>query len=106
MDQPVALGLELVGSRGDVGDLELDAGLRHGNLTRPFRRPEAGCCRLRERPKSEVLRPAEALGVHVVASTAFERKAECVHVKGVGCTCVSYDRGDARYELDIRSEER
>src|SRR5207302_10543106 len=47
------------------------------------------------------LRPLQLLGEHVVAFSAFERKAESVRVEGTGCFGVSYDRGDARYELDI-----
>jgi hypothetical protein len=42
VEQAAALALELGGRGGDVVDLELEAGLRHGDVGRPLGASEAG----------------------------------------------------------------
>ena len=50
VDEPMTLGHEFSRRRGNVGDLELDACVRNGDLGRPFGGAKASVRRFRQRP--------------------------------------------------------
>ena len=54
VDEPVALGFELLRRGGHVGDFELDTRLGNREIRRPFGGAEAGDRRVCERPQPEV----------------------------------------------------
>jgi len=78
MARPPERACRLV-DRVGVGDVELDADLRHRPLYRPFRCSEARLGGLRERPDSEGPAARELLVAEVLV--AAERQTERVEVQ-------------------------
>src|SRR5437763_11549481 len=97
-DELVGCGLHA----GHVGDVALDADLRHRQVRRPLLVPEARLRGLRERPHSKMLRAGYLLTVEVaVAALVGQRKPKRVDVQPTRPRGVGRDHGDARDELDL-----
>jgi len=80
----VALRLEFlsrVGDRVGVGHLELDAGLRNGNVAWPVGGSVAGSGGLGQRPDTKVLAARDVLAGEVVLVELLERQPQRVEVK-------------------------
>src|SRR5439155_23301774 len=88
--------------RVGVLDLELDAGLRDGQLCRPRRRAEARLRGLGQRPDAEVLAAGDLLAVPVLpVLTRTEREAKGLNVELAALRRVVRDRADACNEKDL-----
>ena len=108
MKQLEARAFELLASRCHrvgVLDLELDAGLRDGQLCRPRRRAEARLRGLGQRPDPEMLAAGDLLAVPVLAVfTRTERKAKGLNVELAALRRVGRDHGEACDEKDLHGD--
>ena len=107
VQQIVARVLQLLrrcGHRRRVGDVELDADLRHRPVRRPLVGPEARLGGLRQRPDTEVPAAVDPVGVVVrVGALALEGQPEGVDVEPAAGGRVGRDRRHAREELDVHA---
>src|SRR5436190_22644540 len=72
VEERVAPVLELLGSVGDVVDLELDGGLRSGHVGGPRFGAEAGLRRLLQRPKAEVTGALDLSAVEIPGAVVVQ----------------------------------
>jgi hypothetical protein len=101
----VAAGVELVRGprhRVGVGDLELDARLRHGVRGGPLVGSEARLGRLAQWPDAEMPAAGDLLAVEVlIALRMLQRKADGVDVETAAGPGIRGDHRDARDELHL-----
>lgn len=96
------MGGQLGGCCGDIGDLELDGGVRDGHLGRPVGQAETGSGGVSEGPHLKVLDPPEAVDSERVARDHLERQTEDVLVERPCGSGVGDDRREPCDEEDFR----
>jgi hypothetical protein len=104
VQQREALLLQLVRTNLDgvsVGDLELDARLRHRSISWPIGSAEAGLCSLRQWPDADALATADVFTVQIVIFRPHQWQPKRIHVQPSADAGVRGDHCNTRDELHI-----